>query len=192
MNPYFQNIEFSLYELDRYSQRKECLKYSNDNYDSFINPDGIKKSNFFNQNYLEIDKVFQDLLYTENGITIKTSNLPFFPKDQYNHDISLFSQNYFGLDIQCIKEIRKDGLSDEILKDLKTISNISSISLFSLKLILFIFAFFVLIIFLTSDTGKFKQLYPAVTLLFLINSLSGLKQNVGIGENFKNIFGSPR
>jgi len=213
MNPYFENIGFSIYQLDIYSQRQQCLKYTNDNDNLLVDPDGMKKTYFFNNNYLEIDRVFQEMLYTENGITQKTYNLPLFPKEQYNHDISLYSQNYFGINVQCLKEIKRNGIGKELIEDLKTISNISSISFTGMTIFAILVACFILMILFngTSIVSKSKKTHKPfrvdrlsaflyigfalaliIFLFVLIGFFAGVKGKVGLGENFQQIFGFPR
>ncbi len=149
LNPYFENMNFQLYLLDVLVGKQMCLRYTNENdfpkdddiiYDQ-NNPNNPKndsgnnvstyQDNFspnngiliYDNHYREIDKYFMESLYIENGITAVTYNLPLFPKTIYKRDIYLYSKNYFGLKIDCLKNIQKENLSDKILEDTLNVTN---------------------------------------------------------------------
>jgi len=214
LNPFYENISFPIYILDLKRGRQQCLKHA-DMDDNTKNSENLDTNNqntndfYYNPDFYPLDTISQEVLFKENGITAKTSNLPLFPKDQYKNDITLYFSNYFALKPSCYKEIKQKNLSDEVLRDLKKVSEISSYSVFFLRIItiIYILIFFVMLFMgftiLVKPKGKktvqkinSNNMYiyacfaccAELLIILLILCLINLQTKVGIGNEFIKVF----
>lgn len=128
LNPYYENIGPRVYVLDVYAQRNYCFKYTDSN-DIRNNQTSKDLGQYlFNSNYQEIDKINMQGLYFENQITQVAYDMPKFPKDIYNRDISLYSRNYFGLKTSCYNNVKKNNMGQDLMEDLNKIKNLMEIN----------------------------------------------------------------
>ena len=81
------------------------------------------KTLFYDYSYYVVDKYYMENLYTENGITAITYNMPLFPKTIYQRDINLYAKNYFGLKTACLKRIQNENLAQELLDETSFVSS---------------------------------------------------------------------
>jgi len=112
-NPYYENMGYSIYILSYFYNRQICNEFSDSN-------ENIK----FEDNYSKIDEMSKYTFYKENGIFSVLSNMPMFNDNELLRNIQLYSKNYFGLNHQCLYEIKNKNSSNKIYEDLNELIEI--------------------------------------------------------------------
>ena len=137
-NPYFENMNYTIYKLDFYNERQSCYETKSDT---------TKLS--YETEYNEIDSMSKMTYYSENVVYDILKKLPGFSESELQMDISLYSRNYLGMSTVCLTDIKTKQLSDEIISELNKMIEFEEYtnsigSLLSLNIFYFLLEFFIL------------------------------------------------
>jgi hypothetical protein len=111
-NPYNKHYKSQPFILEKYYDRYDCTYPVN--------------SKVFDPFYKYADEYSYFNTYAENRIITTLSVIPGFINyssqlQTSNRKLQMFHRNYFGIHTDCIKEIKDLGISEQIIKDMKSL-----------------------------------------------------------------------
>lgn len=158
-NPYFENMNYLIYLLSFYRGRQICYQTIADT-----------TKTLYETEYTEIDSMAKLTYYKENTIYDILNSLPKFSIAELEMDISLYQRSNYGLSLTCLKDIKSQQLSDEMISELngliefeEYIRSMSANMVFAL--LFFVFEF--ILVFLSFgpiSKGKKSKKYSNVTM----------------------------
>jgi hypothetical protein len=102
-NPYFTNMNYKIYMLNKFFNKQRCLNFS----DSIPN-DNMEYS--FDNSFYQIDEIYKKTFYYENKIEkiLRSSEFNYELDSELDRNIQLYTKNYFGLKFNCFQKLQFD------------------------------------------------------------------------------------
>ena len=113
-DPYYKNLQHSLYELDFYLNRKQCKDIHGKFYDS---------------SYYVLDSYDYLYVINDNYILDDLQQLPNFDLQTLQYDINLYYKSYVGVNSKCFKDL-KQQMTKKALKDMINLKEKTELVLF--------------------------------------------------------------
>lgn len=165
LNSFYENIRTNDV-LDHYYERQKCFKHISNNTDN--NPITYDK------NFEKMDSYNAKLFLNENEIQIKSTN----------ENINLYKQNYIGLKINCLRDIKNTEFLNKLTDYPQEYKNENSAYNFIVALMIFINMSLLIIIF---NGNVFIFNFPFFIILIISSIL--LSQYTSFGDFFsKSLF----
>lgn len=109
-NPYYENMNYPNYPLNYYFGRNSCKDFVDE-------PNAI----IYETEYSELDTMSKLKFYKDNLIYDVVNALPQYMPQELQMDVSLYQRSYFGLSLSCLKDIKSQQLSDEMIAELNNL-----------------------------------------------------------------------
>jgi hypothetical protein len=136
-NPLYANYNYKPYLLDYFYGKTQCT----DKIGTFST----------DERYIKLDTSNSLNTLRDNNILPIINSLPLYNAQSYNHETTLYSRNFIGLEPSCLQDLKRSGFSQNLLTDLTQIEhNLSwalglTLTCLIFGIIMFVFMIFYLV-----------------------------------------------